>query len=338
MSTSVLTAALLALSVSTPLAAAQSITFEDFVVTPLPNLEFGLLVTGGYELYSFHAHVFNDFDLPIAPVAENGSLVYVGSEGGSFGHPITIRRANGRAFGLPFFDAAELWAGEAPGFPNATTIELTITSADGSVHTEHYALDGIVDGAGGSPDFQTIVRPASNALLSVTFAGEGLVFGNYAFALDNIAVRPAWQQLGPGTAGSTGVPSLTGIGTLASGGAGELQLQSAVPSAPGLLLASVDPSALPFKGGTLYAVPVAAALPFVTDQAGSLTLSWQHSPGVPAAAQLVLQAALVDAAAVGSVALSGAIAADLVGLVPGSELIVTASPQPGDPMAAPSGP
>ena len=280
----------------------------------------------------------NEFDLPIAPVAENGSLAFVASEGGSFGHPILIRRANGRAFGLPSFDAAEFWAGEAAGFPNATSIEVTIENVDGSVHTEIYPLDGIVDGAGGSPDFQTIVRPASNALLSVTFAGEGLVFGNYAFAIDNIAVRPTWQQLGPGTAGSTGVPSLTGIGTLAAGGSGELQLQSAPPSAPGLLLASVAPSALPFKGGTLYAVPVAAALPFVTDQAGSLTLAWQDGPGAPAGSQLVLQAALVDPGAVGGVALSGAVSADLVGLVPGSELIVTASPQPGDPLAAPSGP
>jgi len=337
MSRSVLAIASLALSVLTPLAAAQSITFEDFAGSGNP--EFGAIATGGYELVSEHAHVMNDFELPIATVAENGSLAYVSSEGGSFGAPIMLRRANGRPFGLPYFDAAELWALAPDGFPNATSIELTLTNADGSVHTEVYALDGIVDGAGGSPDFQTIVRPASNALLSVVFAGVSPPSSfNYAFAIDNLAVRPAWQAIGPGTAGSIGVPSLTGMGTLASGGAGELHLQSAPPSAAGLLLASVDPSALPFKGGTLYAVPVAAALPFVTDQAGSLTLAWQQAPGAPAVPQLVLQAALLDPGAVGGVALSGAIAADLVGLLPGSELILTGPPLPGDPLAGPPGP
>jgi hypothetical protein len=326
----------LALSLLTPLAAAQSITFEEFAGSGNP--EFGAIATGGYELVSEHAHVMNDFKLPIATVAENGSLAYVSSEGGSFGAPIMLRRAHGEPFGLPYFDAAELWALAPEGFPNATSIELTLTNADGSVHTEVYALDGIVDGAGGSPDFQTIVRPASYALLSVVIAGEGAGSGNYAFAIDDIAVRQVWQSVGPGTAGSAGVPSLTAMGTLAAGGAGELHLQSAPPSAAGLLLASIDPSALPFKGGTLYAAPIAAALPFVTDPAGSLMLAWQHAPGVPGVPQLVLQAALVDAGAVGGVALSGAIAADLIGLVPGSDLIVAAPALPGDPLAAPPGP
>ncbi|HZL99314.1 MAG TPA: hypothetical protein VFD43_03590 [Planctomycetota bacterium] len=337
MSTSVLAVASLAISLLTPLAAAQSITFEDFAGVE-PNLEFGTITTGGYEFVSDHAHVLNDFELPVSPPAQNGSLAYLGSEG-SLGASILIRRANGRPFGLPFFDAAELWNPAPAGLPNATSIELTITAVDGSVYTEIYPLDGIIDGAGGSPDFQTIVRPASNALLSAVFAGVSpLSFYDQAFAIDNLAVRPVWQQLGPGTAGSAGVPLLTGTGTLASGGAGELLLQSALASAPGLLLASVAPSALPFKGGTLYAVPVAAALPFVTDHAGSLTLAWQHAPGAPAVPQLVLQTALLDPGAVGGVALSGAIAADLVGLLPGIELIVTGPPLPGDPMAGPSGP
>jgi hypothetical protein len=336
MSTSVLAVASLALSVLTPLAAAQSITFEDFAGEGNP--EFGIITTGGYEFVSDHAHVINDFELPISPPAQNGSLAYLGSEG-SEAAPIMIRRENGRPFALPSFDAAELWITAPGGYPNATSIELTITDVDGFEHTEVYPLDGIIDGAGGSPDFQTIVRPVSNALLSVVFVGvKPPSLGDYAFAIDNLAVRPIWQEIGPGTAGSTGVPSLTGIGTLASGGAGELRLQAAPPSAPGLLLVSVDPSAIPFKGGTLYAVPVVAALPLVTDQAGSLTLAWQHAPGAPAVPQLVLQAALLDPGAVGGVALSGAIAADLVGLVPGIELIVTQPALPGDPMAGPSGP
>lgn len=338
MSTSVLAIALLAGSVLTPLAAAQSISFEDLAGVA-PNLEFGTIATGGYEFVSNHAHVINYFGFPISPTAQNDSLVYLASEGGTLGTPITIRRANGRPFALPFFAAAELWISAPPGFPNAASIELTITDVDGSVHIETYPLDGIIDGVGGSPDFQAIERPASYALLSVAFAGVSpSSLTNFAFAIDDIAVRPVWEQIGLGTAGSTGVPSLTGMGTLASGGAGELRLLSAPPSSPGLLLASLASSALPYKGGTLHALPASAALPFVTDPAGSFTLAWQHALGASASPQLVLQAALLEPGAVGGVALSGAIAADFVGLVPGTELIDTGPPLPGEPLARPSGP
>lgn len=319
--------------VLSPLAAAQSIGFEEFAGDGNP--EFGTFVTGGYEFTAFHAHVISDFDLPVQPVAENGSLVYLASEGSGTGTPITIRRADGRPFGLPYFDAAELWTSVSSGFPNATSIQLTITNVDGSTQAETYSLDGVVDGAGGNPDFQTIVRPASFELMSVVFSGKGPSFGDYAFAIDDIAVRPTWLVAGTGTAGSAGVPVLFAMGTLAAGGAGELRLASALPSCAGLLLASVAPSPLPFKGGTLQAFPVAAALPFATDASGGLKLAWHDAPGVPVVPQLVLQAALLDPGAVGGVSLSDAVVADLVGLPPGGELIATGSSPPGDPIDVP---
>jgi len=118
----------------------------------------------------------------------------------------------------------------------------------------------------------------------------------------------AWSPLGFGLAGASGVPSLSGSGSLVAGTSGAITLADAAPSAPAAMFLSSAVNPTPFKGGTLVTVPVALILPLATDAVGSVTVSWAAWPaGVPAGAELILQFAVADAGAVHGVALSNAI-------------------------------
>ncbi len=137
-----------------------------------------------------------------------------------------------------------------------------------------------------------------------------------AFAMvDNVmwgvAVAPVgvWSSLGSGLAGVSGVPGLTGSGTLAAGSSGSLSLIAAKPSAPVLLFVSASSSPVPFKGGTLVAFPYLVTVPLSTSGSGALLLPFTWPSGLPAATTVVFQYAVQDAAAVKGVALSNALQA-----------------------------
>ncbi len=65
----------------------------------------------------------------------------------------------------------------------------------------------------------------------------------------------AWTGLGFGLAGVTGLPSLSGAGTLAAGSADSFTLGNANTSAAVLLFTALSSTPVPFKGGTLAAFP-----------------------------------------------------------------------------------
>ena len=120
---------------------------------------------------------------------------------------------------------------------------------------------------------------------------------------------PTWSAVGAGLAGTGGVPDLRGKGLLAPGTPGRLELVGAASGAPALVLGSIGSLALPFKGGTLYAVPPLLELLLATDGSGALLLPWSRWPaGFPDLTQLVFQVALADAGAFHGVALSNALA------------------------------
>jgi hypothetical protein len=124
------------------------------------------------------------------------------------------------------------------------------------------------------------------------------------------APDPVWTDLGSGLAGTAGVPSLAGAGTLVAGSPGSLTLTSANPSSLTNLFVSFASTPAPFKGGTLVPVPPALTLALFTNGAGSIPLAWPAWPaGVPSGASLFFQHAIADPAAPAGVALSNALQA-----------------------------
>ena len=87
----------------------------------------------------------------------------------------------------------------------------------------------------------------------------------------------AFVDIGPGTAGAFGTPSLTGSGDLSPGGAGfTLQISDVAPNAFGLMFVGLNEAAVPFtvKGVAFYLdAPWLVQVPLGVDGAGSLSLS-----------------------------------------------------------------
>ncbi len=101
-----------------------------------------------------------------------------------------------------------------------------------------------------------------------------------------------FTELHPGLADASGaVPYLSGGGDLTPGTGGFfIEVDALQPAATGLLLVSLVQGAQPFKGGTLYASPVAGQLGFGTDDEGQLILDSALPTGVASGTTFVLQA------------------------------------------------
>jgi Matrixin len=106
-----------------------------------------------------------------------------------------------------------------------------------------------------------------------------------------------FTELHPGVGTSDGaMPYLTGGGDLTpQSGAFWIEIDALQPAAAGVLLLSLDQADVPFKGGTLYASPVAAGLSFGTDAAAQLTLEGTLPSASLSGLSLVLQAWFSDA-------------------------------------------
>src|SRR5262245_50246598 len=134
----------------------------------------------------------------------------------------------------------------------------------------------------------TLVDPAEHLNLleakRINNAGQILVSAVDNVSGDHLMVvltppgETAWTALGFGLAGSAGIPTLTGSGSLVAGTSGAITLASAAPSSAALLFLSFALTPTPFKGGTLATVPVALMVPLATDPAGSATLAWSSWP------------------------------------------------------------
>jgi len=93
-------------------------------------------------------------------------------------------------------------------------------------------------------------------------------------------------------------------GTLVAGGSASLALTNAAPGALCVLFVSLSSSPVPFKGGTLYAIPALLQVPLVTSAGGGLSLPFVWPSGVPRYVEFFFQYAIQDAAAVNGVSLS----------------------------------
>lgn len=151
---------------------------------------------------------------------------------------------------------------------------------------------------------------SANALAG-DLAVQGRFHNEGAFHVLDLA-DGTWQDLGSAHPGFDGPPRLYGFGTLLAGSPVSLELEEAQAFGPAVLFVALgDPAPLAWKGGTLQAAPFVLAVVLVPSLQGQLKLPFTMLPGLEGQ-DLVLQFAVVDAAASAGVALSNAI----VGHVP----------------------
>jgi FG-GAP repeat len=117
-----------------------------------------------------------------------------------------------------------------------------------------------------------------------------------------------WQDLGAGLAGVTGVPELTGTGTLVAASPVTLELNGAKPLASAPLVVGLSLLFAPFKGGVM--VPdVDLVLSLVTDASGDAQLAGVWPGGIPSGLTLGFQWWVQDPAGPKGFAASNALAA-----------------------------
>jgi len=106
--------------------------------------------------------------------------------------------------------------------------------------------------------------------------------------------EPRWQDLGGGTLGQNGIPSLVGVGELTPGSPLGLTLTGGTPGALAFLWLSGGSSPGAFLGGTLHAYPFFSQVVLVLDGAGSVSGSQPFPPGLMPGTQIWYQMGLVD--------------------------------------------
>ena len=122
----------------------------------------------------------------------------------------------------------------------------------------------------------------------------------YTFAVDTLVFHEqegTWDDLGSGLAGTHGVPSLTGTGSLIADEPLTIALSGALESATTYLVVSpVTLDFFPFYGGTLVPDPNPPGTFFIlaTDGAGALNLPAVWPAGFPPGFELYLQCWLLD--------------------------------------------
>lgn len=167
------------------------ITFNT--VPSVGNPVVTVLTTDGYTFTSGHFHTVDSPGICVFGGCVDNGTIYISEEAGSLGLPITMARSDGTPFTLNGIDGAEVFidsaAAIAGGFPNAFTLDLEGSLSGGGTLSISFALDGLKDGAGGIPDFQTFLLPPTwTGLASVTFSGTFLPGTAGGISLDNMVV------------------------------------------------------------------------------------------------------------------------------------------------------
>ncbi len=113
-----------------------------------------------------------------------------------------------------------------------------------------------------------------------------------------------WTNLGGGSPGVGGLPTLNATGTLVPGTAFQIDLTNAPPSVLMLAWLAFDPTPIAVFGGTLHATPYDLQFLRVSDGAGSFSEGGLWPPGVPAGTELTLQFLVQDVSVLAGITLS----------------------------------
>ncbi|MHC5212376.1 MAG: choice-of-anchor Q domain-containing protein [Planctomycetota bacterium] len=118
-----------------------------------------------------------------------------------------------------------------------------------------------------------------------------------------------WLDLGGGTTGVNGPPTVVGDGALVGGTPVSLTLTAAPSGGLTLLWVSFQSVPQDLLGGTIHALPFALELPLFADGSGMLPLSSTWPQGLPAGTQIWFQFLLADATVTPGITLSNALRA-----------------------------
>jgi hypothetical protein len=154
-------------------------------------------------------------------------------------------------------------------------------------------------------DGATTTFPVTAGAFDTTFAGG---FAGDGF-VTSLSLGPAWQKIGAGLAGSSGLPKLSGAGSLLAGDPVTLTLVRGKSNGTATLVIGLGLLLLPFKGGTLVPTPdiVIGGLPL--NAAGALALSAPWPAGIPSGLSFCFQHWIPDAAGPGGFAASNGLLA-----------------------------
>ncbi len=110
----------------------------------------------------------------------------------------------------------------------------------------------------------------------------------------HITVEPVWTDLGGGTAGVNGVPSLVVDGPLTAGSNLSLSLTDAAPNAALVFWLAFAPVPFAALGGTVWAFPYNLQVIRTSNASGAFSQSVPWPAGVPVGTELSLQFLIQD--------------------------------------------
>ena len=112
--------------------------------------------------------------------------------------------------------------------------------------------------------------------------------------LGDLDVFSVWSDLGGGTVGVTGQPTLAGSGTLVGGTQVAISLKQAPANARMLAWVSFSSTPFPALGGTVHAFPPASQVLVFSDAAGQFSGSTTWPSGMPSGTEVYFQFVVQD--------------------------------------------
>jgi PEP-CTERM motif len=168
-------------ALAAPAMAASTITFDDSVTVGNPILT--SFNSGGFTFTGQHFHIV-DNPGGFGGVV-NGTQYLAAEFSGNLGKPVDFAPTGGGTFSLNRADIAELFLAGNDFFD----VVFVGTVSGGGTLTQSFRLDGIKDGAGGAPDFQSVSFTGWSNLTNVNVRGA-LATGAFGdFSIDNILVN-----------------------------------------------------------------------------------------------------------------------------------------------------
>lgn len=125
----------------------------------------------------------------------------------------------------------------------------------------------------------------------------------------HITVEPVWTDLGGGTAGVGGVPTLTADGPLNAGSTLTIELTDAAPSEVIVFWLALAPVPFDALGGTVWAFPYTLQVIRTTSLTGAFAQSVTWPAGIPVGTDLTLQFLIQDLAVPQQIVLSNGVTA-----------------------------
>lgn len=162
---------------------AASVTFDD--LAPTGNAIRTAVTSDGFDFTGDHFHIIDTFD---PRLVSSGSFYLAAEAAGALGKSVTMTDSTGALFTLNGLDVAELWL-PSESLNDFLDVTLIGNQFGGGVLSTSIRLDGIRDGVGGVPDFQTVVLTGWTNLMSVTISGQNASGGFGDYSIDSLSVN-----------------------------------------------------------------------------------------------------------------------------------------------------